>query len=503
MTDRPAARPAAADRPGEPEPPMWTRRLPRLNLSWLHSSQSLPLQRRVAYLTTLVVAVAVAATSIAGYVTLRVSLYQALDAELIDTARSVSLPVARDIRNLGGLTEQALQAGNVSVATIRADGTVYYVPDEREHLVLGPRELSVARVHSGTSARSGVDSSGRQYRIVAVPISELNNYALVLGRPLGATNTILSSLWAVLMIFGVSGVVVAGVAGAGVARSSLRPVRELSAAVERVSRTKQLEPIRITASGDMALLADSFNDMLVSLASSRERQRQLIADAGHELRTPLTSLRTNIELLAADATSGLLKPEDRKAILADVTAQFVEFTALIQDLVQLARDDTSAKPEPLDFRDVVNAALDRVRRRGHGLAFDVELNPFYVVGEADTLERAVTNLLDNAVKWSPPGGTIRVQLEGDRLRVADQGPGIADADLPYVFDRFYRAETARNTPGTGLGLSIVAQTIHQHGGWVRAGRSSQGGAEFTVQLPGSSALETLTATEPGESGHGR
>ena len=104
----------------------------------------------------------------------------------------------------------------------------------------------------------------------------------------------------------------------------------------------------------------------------------------------------------------------------------------------------------------------------------------------------MTNLLDNAVKWSPPGGTIRVQLEGDRLRVADQGPGISESDMPFIFDRFYRGDSARQTSGTGLGLSIVAQTISQHGGWVKAGRSAQGGAEFTIQLPGAAALEALT-----------
>ena len=141
---------------------------------------------------------------------------------------------------------------------------------------------------------------------------------------------------------------------------------------------------------------------------------------------------------------------------------------------------------------MVNAALDRVRRRAHGLAFDVELNPFYVVGDSDMLERAVTNLLDNAVKWSPPGGIIRVQLEGDRLRVADQGPGIAEADLPHIFDRFYRGDVCPQTSGTGLGLSIVAQTMTQHGGWVKAGRSAQGGAEFTIQLPGATTIEALT-----------
>jgi two-component system sensor histidine kinase MprB len=455
-----------------------------------------PLQRRVAYLTTIAVALAVAVTSVAGYVTLRISLYRALDAELVETATSLAVvPVAQDIRTLGGLTERALRVGNVSVAAIRTDGEIFYVPDELDHLVLGPKELAVARLQSGYSARSGVTTGGAEYRIVAVPITDLGNYALVLGRPLQPTNDILSSLWLVLIIFGVGGVIIAAVVGAYVARSSLRPVRELSAAVEHVSVTKELTPITIKASGDIAVLAESFNQMLRSLASSRQRQARLIADAGHELRTPLTSLRTNIELLAADATSGMLKQQDRIDILADVKAQLVEFTALIGDLVELARDETASTPEPLDFRNVVNAALDRVRLRGHGLLFDVELNPFYVVGDSDMLERAVTNLLDNAVKWSPPGGTIRVQLEGDRLRVADQGPGISDADRPFIFDRFYRGDAARQTPGTGLGLSIVAQTIAQHGGWVRAGRSAQGGAEFTVQLPGATSLEELTQPE--------
>jgi two-component system sensor histidine kinase MprB len=362
---------------------------------------------------------------------------------------------------------------------------------------LGAKELAVARLQSGYSARNGVTSGGDAYRIVAVPITDLGNYALVLGRPLQPTNDILSSLWLVLIIFGVAGVILAAVVGAYVARSSLRPVRELSAAVEHVSVTKELTPITINApAGDIAVLAESFNQMLQSLASSRERQARLIADAGHELRTPLTSLRTNIELLAADAESGMLKQKDRIAILADVKAQLVEFTALIGDLVQLARDETASTPEALDFRNVVNAALDRVRRRAHGLIFDVELNPFYVVGDSDTLERAITNLLDNAVKWSPPNGTIRVQLEGDRLRVADQGPGISEADMPFIFDRFYRGDTARQTSGTGLGLSIVAQTVAQHGGWVTAGRSAQGGAEFTVQLPGATSLEAITQPIP-------
>jgi two-component system sensor histidine kinase MprB len=405
----------------------------------------MPLQRRVAYLTTVAVALAVAATSVAGYVTLRVSLYRALDTELVNIAAALARgPVVEDLRTIGNLTGRSVRSEDLAVAAIRADGSRFFVPDASDQLVLGPDELAIARLGRGFSARSGVSEAGVEYRIVAVPLSEVpGSYALVIARPLEPTHDILSSLWAVLIIFGVSGVVLAAIVGITVARSSLRPVRQLSAAVEQITATTELAPIEIDATGDLARLAESFNQMLRSLNSSRERQAQLIADAGHELRTPLTSLRTNIELLAADARSGMLSEADRIAIMNDVNAQLVEFTSLIGDLVALARDETFATPEPLDFRDVVNAALNRVRRRAFGLDFDVELNPFYVVGDSDMLERAITNLLDNAVKWSPPGGTVRVQLEGDRLRVADEGPGIAEADLPFVFDRFYRADTAR------------------------------------------------------------
>ena len=191
--------------------------------AWL---RALPLQRRVAYLTTAAVALAVAVTSVAGYLTLRISLYRALDAEMVQTATSLAVvPVAEDIRTLGGLTERALRAGNVSVAAIRTDGATFYVPDERDHLVLGAKELAVARLQSGYSARSGVTTGGGEYRIIAVPITDLGNYALVLGRPLQPTNEILSSLWLVLIIFGVAGVIIAAVVGAYVARSLHKGVR--------------------------------------------------------------------------------------------------------------------------------------------------------------------------------------------------------------------------------------------------------------------------------------
>ena len=456
--------------------------------AWLGS---LPLQQRVGYLTTTAVALAVALAALAGWTTVRASLYASLDDSLVDVAATLMVPVGQDITNLGGLTERALRSGNVSVAAVRADGQVLYVPDEGQHLVLGPAELATARLHFGHSARTGRTTDGADYRVVAVPLTGLRDYALVVGEPLAGTDDVLDSLLVVVVLFGVAGVVIAAAAGTAVARSSLRPVRRLSAAVEQIAVTKELRPVRVSGAADVVVLARSFNDMVGSLAASRERQRRLIADAGHELRTPLTSLRTNVDLLLIDARTPMLREGDRLAILSDVQGQLGEFANLIGDLVQLSRDDGEATPEPLDFRHVVTAALERVRRRGAGLEFDVELDPFYVVGVSDALERAVTNLLDNAVKWSPPGGTVRVQLEGNRLRVADEGPGIAEEDLPRVFDRFFRADSARTTPGTGLGLSIVAQVVRQHGGVVRAGRSAQGGAEFTVILPGARSLGSL------------
>ena len=449
------------------------------------------LQTRVTVLTAVAVALAVAVTGAAAYVTTRMALYQQMDSELLDLAVTVAAPLSPRPMDANLVNTSVLQAGNASAVLVRANGQKIPVSSHQVRLTPGPEEIAVARLGTGHAVRTLIAANGQPYRAATVPISG-SDYALMVGRPLRQTNLILSSLWLVLVIFGAAGVLWAAIAGSAVARNGIRPVRRLTLAAEHVADTDDLAPIPVTGNDELSRLADSFNQMLRALSQSRERQRQLIADAGHELRTPLTSLRTNIELLVADQDRNTLPPEARREILTDVSAQLAEFTTLINDLVQLAREDrVMPAPEPIDFRDVVNSALERVRRRGPGLRFDVELNPFYVIGEAETLERAVTNLLDNAVKWSPPGGTVRVQLEGDRLRVADEGPGIAEKDLPHIFDRFYRADSSRNTPGTGLGLSIVAQTVARHGGTVRAGRSAQGGAEFTIRLPGSTTLEGL------------
>ena len=295
-----------------------------------------------------------------------------------------------------------------------------------------------------------------------------------------------------LLIAGSAGIPAALVVGGLLARSGLRPLRLLTDAIQHAVEAKDFQPVNVHhAKGEIATLASWFNQLLRLVASMRERQIRLVLDAGHELRNPLTSVRTNVDLLAVDLRHDRLSADQRIEIIGDVQQQLGELSGLVSDLTHLARDEDEVRPQPVDVCEVVDAAVDRVRRRGPDQVFDVDLHPLFMMGHAESLGRAVMNLLDNAVKWSPCGGTIRVRLEGNRLRVSDEGPGIPDADLPYVFDRFFRGQTGRGTPGTGLGLSIVAKAVEDHGGSVTVGRAASGGAEFTLQLPGVSSREAL------------
>ncbi|MDR1236609.1 MAG: HAMP domain-containing histidine kinase [Propionibacteriaceae bacterium] len=462
------------------------------------------LQDRMSALISLAVAAAVALTGIAAYLITHLAVFSQLDSELIEVASTTSAGIS-DPETLDGLNVDALVAANVTLTVIRSDNRVSSLPGSQMQLVISPHEIAIARTQMGLSARTGLAQQLEDgipvddipYRIIAVPLtSGTSHYALVIGRSLASSDQSLRILAISLLTFGIAAVVVAGVVGRTLARSGLRPILLLSDAVRRVSETEQLEPIALGGMNELTDLTRSFNNMMDSLASSREQQSRLIADASHELRTPLTSLRTNVELLIADDREGMLPPGARREILTDVAGQLGEFTTLVGDLVHLSREDTiRPSPEPIDLRDVVVSALERAKRRGPGLNFEVSLHPFYMVGEADSLERAVTNLLDNAIKFSPPGGTIRVSLERDRLRVSDDGPGIAEEDLPHIFERFYRSDKSRTTPGSGLGLSIVAHTVKAHGGWVRAENTFGAGAEFIVRLPGSSESPEASVAE--------
>jgi two-component system sensor histidine kinase MprB len=260
-------------------------------------------------------------------------------------------------------------------------------------------------------------------------------------------------------------------------------VTELTETAEHVARTRDLSH-RIDAAGDdeLARLATSFNTMLEALEESQRAQRQLVADASHELRTPLTSLRTNLEVLGSN---GKLGEADRERLRRDLVVQLEELGELVGDLVELARDgEAPVEPlEPVRLDELVDAAVERARRHAPAVAFTTELEPCVVAGERARLDRAVANLLDNAAKWSPPGGAVDVRLAGGELTVRDHGPGIEPDDLPHVFDRFYRATAARGRAGSGLGLAIVRHVAERHGGIVRAEAAPGGGALLRLDLP--------------------
>ena len=331
-------------------------------------------------------------------------------------------------------------------------------------------------------------AGGVDYRVVAVPIKAQPGFALVIAQSLEPQQHVLTKLGLVTLLFGIAGMITAGVAGWAVARNGLRPVRRLTAAAEDIARTERLAPIRVEGDDEVARLASAFNQMLASLAASRDRQRRLVADAGHELRTPLTSLRTNIDLLTQ---AGASLPDDARAeLLTDVRAQLEELTTLVGDLVELARDEpTPAVIGTVELHEVLDQAVARVRRRAPSLSFVVTADPWYVEGDSPALERALTNLLDNAAKWSPPSGTVTVALHDGVVTVDDEGSGIADEDLPHIFERFYRSDVSRAMPGSGLGLSIVAQVAERHAGTVEAGRSPSGGTRMTFRLPGAAYAE--------------
>jgi two-component system, OmpR family, sensor histidine kinase MprB len=466
----PAAGPAhtGADVPGAPS---WEER------RW-HYRRSLA--SRVTLLTTMAVGLAVAFVALGAFLTVRMSMMDSLDTSLLERANKAAPSLT-----LAELTKEQIP----SWATGAADVRIFYIDTHGNHttdngspLRIGQPELAVAAGQSSESIRT-ISSGGSDYRVVTVPVTD--NVALVLAQNMAPQERVLKKLGAVMLLFGLAGVIGAGAAGWAVARNGLRPVRRLTGRVEEIAQTEDLTPLPVEGDDEIARLATAFNAMLAALSASRDRQRRLVADAGHELRTPLTSLRTNLDLLLQADGSGGLDPSLRAELLDDVGAQIEEMSTLVGDLVELARDEPMQPVvEQVDLAEVVDRAIARARRRGTTLTFEVDTEPWWVTGESRSLERAVTNLLDNAVKWSPRGGTVSVRLNHGQLTVDDQGPGIAEDDRAQVFDRFYRSEESRSMPGSGLGLSIVRQVAERHSGAVRADEAPGGGTRMVLQLPG-------------------
>ncbi|MGH3859789.1 ATP-binding protein [Actinokineospora sp.] len=453
--------------------------------------QRVSLRTRIALLAAMCVGGAVALVSLGAYITVYRGLYQQIDENLTERAQALVNNTQEVDAGRTEIPSFFLELTDIKFDVIDASGkSAFNRPVVRPPI--GPEELRVAEGQKHTSFRT---DEATDTRVLAVKYPFFTRgAALVLAQPLESTKSTLAKLSVVLIVIGGSGIIVAAIAGTAVARGSLRPVQRLTAAAERVTHTGDLRPIPVAGDDELSRLTHSFNTMLGAVAESQERQRRLVADAGHELRTPLTSLRTNLELMLASEQPGApsLSQRDRREIHDDLRAQLDELTQLIGDLVELAREDAApAVQEHVELAEVVEQALDRARRRAGGeIHFDVRLQPWHLVGHAASLERAVLNLLDNAVKFSPPGETVRVELQpmGDGyafLQVADAGPGISDADLPHVFDRFYRSEEARTLPGSGLGLAIVKQAAERHGGSVYASRSADGGALMAMRLPGS------------------
>ncbi len=465
--------------------------------------RSLPIRSRLALLVAAAVAFAVAAVSVACWFFVQGKLYDAVDTRLASYGR-VTAGTATD------LAANCAQAPNDSAGDVQRSYLYVQLVTSQGKYCVEPRSPGVIKVKDldkkvaaapylrERTFHTTTDTEGNDVRVmlVAVPTGPGPNadaypgIAFMLGLSLKDTENTLSDLALLLLLVGGIGVVGAGAAGLAVARAGLRPVDKLTEAVEHVARTEDLTiriPVADDSEDEIARLSRSFNSMTSALASSRDLQQQLIADAGHELRTPLTSLRTNIELLSRSEETGRPLPEaDRKELLASVKAQMTELASLIGDLQELSRSEgqRGERVQVIAFHDTVDAALRRARLRGPELTITADLDPWYVRAEPAAAERAVVNILDNAIKFSPEGGTVEVWLADGVLTVRDHGPGIPADELPHVFDRFWRSPSARALPGSGLGLSIVARTIQQSGGEVTLAPAEGGGTVATVRLPG-------------------
>jgi two-component system, OmpR family, sensor histidine kinase MprB len=429
------------------------------------------------------VAVAVVGVSLFAYGLVRSELRGQVDETL--RARGRDLPPRLDIirdpagGEVLGLRFDRFGGGAVLTQLVRADGEVIAQRDVAVEVPVSDRALEAARGEEEEPFLEDAEAEGTSLRVLTIPLGQ--GYAVQMARSLEEVDAVLARVTRWLIVLALAGIGLAVALGLLVTRTVLAPVQRLTRTAEEVSETRDLSR-RIEASGsdELSRLAATFNTMLAALEESARAQRQLVSDASHELRTPLTSLRTNIEVLARDVA---LPPGEREKLLRDVTEQLTEMTALIAELVELARGDR-APDEPEDVRlDLVAAdAIERTRRNRPGVTFASDLEESLIRGVPSAIERAVSNLLDNAAKWSPPGGEIEVSVRGGEVVVRDHGPGIADEDEPYVFDRFYRAPTARSLPGSGLGLAIVRQVAEAHGGTVAIERPEDGGTRMRLRL---------------------
>jgi two-component system sensor histidine kinase MprB len=451
----------------------------------------LNLRVRIALISAAAVAVAIA---IAALVT-----FQATERELIAEVDESLFDRVEQVNRAGNLFQLVAALGPFEEGRTRGPferGTQgfdaiywrFFFEEGTELVEIGfgwdkPLDAEELRVVAG-DVSSTLRTAGRDDGSFRVLTSQVATGVVQVARSLAEVDSSLEGLAGVLRLAAVVGTLLAGAVGYFVARSAAKPIGELAAAAEHVAETQELASrIDVDRNDEVGRLADSFNAMLAALEGSREQQRRLVHDAGHELRTPLTAIRTNVELLGR--TDNI--PDDmREQMIADVNSEIAELSELVTELVDLAAAPPTqeAVADVLDLGDLVERVVGKYRRRT-GRAISVSRDESMVIASSSQLERAVSNLIDNAAKWSPASAPIEVFVTEGKVSVADQGPGIDAADRPYVFDRFYRATRDRSTPGSGLGLSIVAKIARDHGGETFVAESASGAiVGFTIPLQG-------------------
>jgi two-component system sensor histidine kinase MprB len=433
------------------------------------------LRTRLMLVAAGVVAVVVAAASATTYFVMRNELLGQVDSTLSAHARHLRFNPSEA---LGGPNQFSGDYTALVDPTGHSAGSLPIDAALRKEIEALPTGASKSfyrdvRLPSDTGNRVHV-------REIVVPVG---GGAIVVGRVIDYVDHDLSRLGLILVLVSCGGVLAAALAGGLVSRTTLAPVRRLTAAAEHIARTGDpSERVPETGRGELQRLATSFNTMLDALEDSLERQRRFVADASHELRTPLTSLQTNIEVLRQ---GNALTPEARERLLDDLYRESQEMRALISGLLELARnEDPQGEPTEAQLDEIVEHAVERARARYPDVTWEAELEPTTVDGYPDRLERAVWNLLENAGKWSGDGSSVEVTLTGGQLSVRDHGPGIAPEDRALVFDRFYRSAAARSMPGSGLGLAIVREVVEAHGGTVTAEDAPGGGTLMRLSLNG-------------------
>jgi len=357
-------------------------------------------------------------------------------------------------------------------------GSICLAAGESRRIPVGARVRALARSGRGNYL-ANADVGSSHLRVLVYGVGSRGALEVALRN--NDVEDALHSQLLLLALIAAGGIALAALLGLLVARTALAPIGRFTRQTEAIADSPdRLERDRLDVHGgdELARLAQTFNRTLDALASSVQSQRNLVADASHELRTPIATIRANLQLMRDEE---LLSEEDRQALRADVIEELDELTALVGDVVELARGSKqSGERGDVRVDAIVTAAVERTRRRAPELTVRETVEPTLLHGEGDRIARAIANLLDNAAKWSPSGGTIEVSLEEGVLTVRDHGPGFHAEDLPFVFDRFHRAPDARSKPGSGLGLAIVRQAAEAHGGCVRAENADGGGALMRI-----------------------